>query len=80
MFYTGAAMNPARAFTPAMFKTNFMNHGVHWVGPMICGGMCAVMYDFMLFPSICGLATLKGSQPLEHLRGAHQVQDPDTIP
>ncbi|XP_063052637.1 lens fiber major intrinsic protein-like [Engraulis encrasicolus] len=51
MFHTGAEMNPARSFTPAMFKRNFMNH---WV-----------MYDFMLFFCMCGLAewvaTLKGS-------------------
>ncbi|XP_063042263.1 lens fiber major intrinsic protein-like isoform X1 [Engraulis encrasicolus] len=69
MFHTGAEMNPARSFTPAMFKRNFMNHWVYWVGPMICGSMGAVMYDFMLFPSLCGLAdrvaTLKGSRPLE---------------
>ncbi|XP_063040863.1 aquaporin FA-CHIP-like [Engraulis encrasicolus] len=69
MFYTGAEMNPARFFTPALFKKNFMNHWVYRVGPMICGAMGAVMYDFMLFPSLCDLAervaTLKDSQPLE---------------
>ncbi|XP_063062372.1 aquaporin-6-like [Engraulis encrasicolus] len=69
MFHTGAEMNPARSFTPAVFKRNFINHGLYWVGPMICGAMGAVMYDFMLFPSLCGLAervaTLKGSGPLE---------------
>ncbi|XP_063052930.1 uncharacterized protein LOC134447406 [Engraulis encrasicolus] len=69
MFHTGAEMNPARYFTPALFKRNFMNHWVYRVGPMIRGSMGAVMYDFMLFPRICGLAervaTLKGSRPLE---------------
>ncbi|XP_063067498.1 lens fiber major intrinsic protein-like [Engraulis encrasicolus] len=69
MFYTVAEMNPARSFTPAMFKRNFMNHWVYWVGPMICGAMGTIMYDFMLFPCMHCLAervaTLKGSRPLE---------------
>ncbi|XP_063077524.1 uncharacterized protein LOC134467613 [Engraulis encrasicolus] len=69
MFYTGAEMNPARSFTPAMFKRSFMNHWAFWVGPMICGSMGAVMYDFMLFPRMRSLAervaTLKGRRPPE---------------
>ncbi|KAL2103644.1 hypothetical protein ACEWY4_000512 [Coilia grayii] len=69
MFYTGAGMNPARSFAPAMFMRNFMNHWVYWVGPMIGGAMGAIMYDFMLFPRMRGLAerlaTLKGSRPPE---------------
>ncbi|XP_063060323.1 lens fiber major intrinsic protein-like [Engraulis encrasicolus] len=69
IFYTGAELNPDRSFTPAMFKRNFMNHWAVWAGPMLCGALDAVMYDFMLFPRICGLAeriaTLKDNRPLE---------------
>ncbi|XP_007566386.1 major intrinsic protein of lens fiber b [Poecilia formosa] len=67
MYYTGAGMNPARSFAPAVLFRNFINHWVYWVGPMIGGAMGAIFYDFMLFPRMRGLserlATLKGSRP-----------------
>ncbi|AWP10244.1 Aquaporin-0a [Scophthalmus maximus] len=69
MYYTGAGMNPARSFAPAVLFRNFVNHWVYWVGPMIGGAMGALLYDFMLFPRMRGLserlATLKGSRPPE---------------
>nr|XP_020466424.1 lens fiber major intrinsic protein-like [Monopterus albus] len=67
MHYTGAGMNPARSFAPAVLSRNFINHWVYWVGPMIGGAMGALLYDFMLLPRMRGLserlATLKGSRP-----------------
>ncbi|AWP09633.1 Aquaporin-0a [Scophthalmus maximus] len=69
MYYTGAGMNPARSFAPAVLVRNFVNHWVYWVGPMIGGAMGALLYDFMLFPRMRGLserlATLKGIRPPE---------------
>ncbi|KAJ8257425.1 hypothetical protein GJAV_G00185470 [Gymnothorax javanicus] len=69
MYYTGAGMNPARSFAPALLVRNFVNHWVYWVGPMIGGAMGALVYDFMLFPRMRGLserlATLKGRRPSE---------------
>ncbi|KAL2104111.1 hypothetical protein ACEWY4_000979 [Coilia grayii] len=69
MYYTGCGMNPARSFAPAVMAWNFMNHWVYWVGPMIGGAMGALMYDFMLFPRMRGLAerlaVLKGDRPPE---------------
>uniref|UniRef100_A0AAY4D0J9 Lens fiber major intrinsic protein n=1 Tax=Denticeps clupeoides TaxID=299321 RepID=A0AAY4D0J9_9TELE len=66
MYYTGAGMNPARSFAPAVLMRNFINHWVYWVGPMIGAAMGAILYDFMLFPRMRGLserlATLKGSR------------------
>uniref|UniRef100_G3PR51 Lens fiber major intrinsic protein n=1 Tax=Gasterosteus aculeatus aculeatus TaxID=481459 RepID=G3PR51_GASAC len=70
MYYTGAGMNPARSFAPALLFRNFLNHWVYWVGPMIGGAMGALLYDFMLFPRMRGLserlAALKGSRPPEN--------------
>uniref|UniRef100_A0A8C4ZA59 Major intrinsic protein of lens fiber a n=1 Tax=Gadus morhua TaxID=8049 RepID=A0A8C4ZA59_GADMO len=76
MYYTGAGMNPARSFAPAVLVRNFVNHWVYWVGPMIGGAMGALVYDFMLFPRMRNLserlATLKGTRPPE----AEGQQDP----
>ncbi|HVB98116.1 MAG TPA: aquaporin [Candidatus Dormibacteraeota bacterium] len=38
--FTGAALNPARAFGPAFVFSHWANHGVWWVGPL-SGGVFA---------------------------------------
>ncbi len=45
--FTGAAMNPARAFGPDLALTphHWQNHGVYWVGPLLGGVLAAVIYD-----------------------------------
>ena len=44
--FTGAALNPARAFGPALITRNhWTNHGVFWVGPLLGGVLAAVIYD-----------------------------------
>jgi MIP family channel proteins len=45
--FTGAAMNPARAFGPALALTphQWQNHGVYWVGPLFGGVLAGVIYD-----------------------------------
>jgi MIP family channel proteins len=43
--FTGAAMNPARAFGPALAGHHWQNHGVYWVGPLLGGILAAVVYD-----------------------------------
>ncbi|KAI5095632.1 lens fiber major intrinsic protein [Silurus meridionalis] len=69
MYYTGAGMNPARSFAPAVLFRNFINHWVYWVGPFIGGAMGALLYDFLLFPRMRGfserIAVLKGGQPAD---------------
>lgn len=47
--FTGAAMNPARAFGPALVARHWSNHGVYWVGPLFGGVLAAVIYDRFLF-------------------------------
>ncbi|XP_029452842.1 lens fiber major intrinsic protein [Rhinatrema bivittatum] len=55
VYYTGAGMNPARSFAPALITRNFTNHWIYWVGPLIGGALGALLYDFLLFPRMRGL-------------------------
>ncbi len=46
--FTGAAMNPARAFGPALVAHHWTNHGVYWVGPLIGGVVAGWLYNSFL--------------------------------
>jgi aquaporin TIP len=41
---TGAAMNPARVFGPALASGHWHNHLVYWIGPLIGGAMGGLVY------------------------------------
>jgi MIP family channel proteins len=43
--FTGAAMNPARAFGPAVIANHWASQGVYWVGPLAGGFLAALLYD-----------------------------------
>ena len=43
--FTGASMNPARTFGPALAAHHWINHGVYWVGPLFGGLLGAVACD-----------------------------------
>jgi len=43
--FTGAALNPARAFGPALASTHWANHGVYWVGPLTGGFFAGLIWD-----------------------------------
>ncbi len=42
---TGAAINPARAFGPALSSGFFTNNWVYWVGPLLGGGLAGLLYQ-----------------------------------
>jgi len=44
---TGGAINPARAFGPALASRDWLNHGVYWVGPLAGGVLAGWIYDAM---------------------------------
>jgi MIP family channel proteins len=42
---TGAALNPARAFGPALASNHWTNWGVYWIGPLAGGFLAGLLYD-----------------------------------
>ncbi|MGH7628033.1 MAG: MIP/aquaporin family protein [Gemmatimonadales bacterium] len=49
---TGGAMNPARAFGPALASGHWSHHLVYWVGPLIGAGFAAlVQHGYLMKPS-----------------------------
>jgi MIP family channel proteins len=42
---TGGAVNPARAFGPALLSHYWQDQWVYWVGPLAGGGVAAILYD-----------------------------------
>lgn len=47
---TGAAMNPARAFGPALVSGQWIGHIVYWVGPLVGGILAALLWQHVLLP------------------------------
>lgn len=47
---TGAAMNPARAFGPALVALEFHGQPVYWIGPIIGAALAAVLWKLVLLP------------------------------
>jgi MIP family channel proteins len=45
---TGAAMNPARTFGPALVSGHWANHLVYWIGPLLGGGVAGLVYGRFL--------------------------------
>jgi MIP family channel proteins len=45
---TGAAVNPARAFGPALVSGNWVAHAAYWVGPLVGGILAALVWEKVL--------------------------------
>jgi aquaporin Z len=45
--YTGAAMNPARAFGPDLVQNVWSDAWVWWVGPLVGGALAALAYEHL---------------------------------
>lgn len=45
--FTGASMNPARTFGPALASGEFMDHWLYWAAPLLGGALAAITYTVM---------------------------------
>ena len=43
---TGASMNPARSFGPALVAGEWSQHWIYWIGPLIGGAGVGLLYQF----------------------------------
>lgn len=66
---SGAAMNPARVLGPAVIGGEWNAHWIYWVGPLVGGGLAAVVYQAVYPP-----------QPAAPAPAAVAVSDPTTEP
>lgn len=47
---TGSALNPARAFGPALVAGAWTGHAAYWIGPLVGGATAAVVWEKVLLP------------------------------
>lgn len=64
--YTGASLNPARSFGPAVASGVYEGQLIYWLAPIVGGVLAAVLYDRVFLP--------RGAEPLDH--GAVQPGGP----
>ena len=64
--YTGASLNPARSFGPAVASGVYEGQLIYWLAPIVGGLLAAVLYDRVFLP--------RGPEPLDH--GAVQPGGP----
>ena len=62
--FDGAAMNPARAFGPALVGWRWRHHWIYWLGPFIGGAFAGLTFEYLLIPT----------EPLHH---THQPLAPE---
>lgn len=57
---TGAAVNPARAFGPAVIAQEWHGHYIYWAGPFLGAAVAALLWAGLLLPRAANHAEKKG--------------------
>ncbi|KAL3701679.1 hypothetical protein R1sor_019701 [Riccia sorocarpa] len=52
--YTGASMNPARSFGPALISWDWHRHWIYWLGPLIGAALAGAIYDGLFISEVSG--------------------------
>ncbi len=69
---SGASMNPARSFGPALVAGVWRDHWVYWLGPLIGASIGAITYQVLRTP-LTGPAALEQAQQ-QHARSVQREQ------
>jgi aquaporin Z len=62
---TGAAMNPARHFGPALVASEWKDTWIYWAGPIIGGALASIVHNYIFIPRNVGFP--------EPMPGEHHV-------
>ena len=70
--FTGASMNPARSFGPALIGGCWENHWIYWVGPLVGSTSAALIANIFFLSSPDSIARVfaitRGNKSLENVR------------
>jgi MIP family channel proteins len=67
---TGGAVNPARAFGPALASGEWANQLVYWIGPLAGGGLAALLDNFFFMETARPVPLRRGGPTPEEERRA----------
>jgi len=72
---TGASMNPARSFAPAVVHGCWTDHWIYWIGPLIGSTTAAVIAQVIFLSSPGDITTMLTATRGVNLLGIHRAEE-----